>query len=47
MTSVGWDPEATYTNKEVEAFAQKAMKTLKDLGQDPNIVLSEFGNTAF
>lgn len=40
---VGWDPEGDYTDKEVDAFARQAMKTLKKLGKDPSVELSEFG----
>lgn len=47
MSLVGWDPEGIYTDKEVESFAQEAMKKLKELGKDPNVELAEFGTTAF
>lgn len=39
---VGWDPERDYTNKEVEAFAKKAMKTMKELGRERELELKEF-----
>lgn len=47
MTMVGWDPEGDYTNKEVEAFAKKAMKTMKDLGKDGEVELKRFGAKSF
>lgn len=42
---VGWDPEGTYTDKEVEGFAREAMETLKGLGKDPSLELADFGTT--
>jgi len=47
MTMVGWDPEGDYTNKEVEAFAKKAMKTMKELGREGELQLNEFGAKSF
>lgn len=43
MSTVGWDPEANYTNEEIEAFATKAMQMAKDSGQDVSVDLSRFG----
>lgn len=43
---VGWDPEGTYTEKEVEAFATQAMRKLKELGVDPNVHLANFGTAS-
>eukprot|EP00903_Cladosiphon_okamuranus_P016231 g14974.t1 len=45
MEMVGWDPDGTYTEKEVDAFARKAMKKLKELGKDPSVELANFGTT--
>lgn len=47
MAKVGWDPEATYTSEEVDAFATKAMKMTKAMGKDVNLELSRFGTTNF
>lgn len=44
---VGWDPEADYTNEQVEAFAKKTMKMTKDMGKDVSIDLSKFGTKSF
>lgn len=45
MRMAGWDPEGTYTEKEVDAFARQAMKKLKELGKDPSAELADFGTT--
>lgn len=47
MSMVGWDPEGTYTDKEVERFAREALKKLKELGKDPSADLAKYGTTSF
>eukprot|EP00752_Nemacystus_decipiens_P010775 g9584.t1 len=43
MSTVGWDPEGDYTEKEIDAFARQAMKQLKEIGKDPSAELAMYG----
>lgn len=47
MSMVGWDPEGTYTSKEVQDFAEQAMKRTKDIGKDVELELARFGTRSF
>lgn len=44
MPMVGWDAEESYNPEELEAFASKAMKKMKELGSDSREELARYGN---